>query len=77
MSSDPSVDLINKYYIFDNTFALSGKELLACIYSEKQRHMQAQLDLRSSVPKEHIGVFHEKLEFHGGSLLFYTTLKGQ
>jgi hypothetical protein len=43
--------------VFDNTLAFNGKDLLASINSKKQRHLQAQLDLRSSVPKDHIGIF--------------------
>ena len=80
MSSDTWAALINKYYVFDNTLAFNGKDLLASINSKKQRHLQAQLDLRSSVPKDHIGIFREKHRFHGGSSytwFFYATDKGQ
>ena len=46
MSSDTWAALINKYYVFDNTLAFNGKDLLASINSKNQRHLQEKLDLR-------------------------------
>jgi len=40
--------LINKYYVFDSDLAFTGKELLASINNQKQRHLQSQMDLKST-----------------------------
>jgi hypothetical protein len=60
MSSDTWAAIINKYCIFDNNLAFSGKELLASINSQKQRHLQSQMDLKTKIPTDHVGIFHDE-----------------
>ena len=80
MSSDTWAAILNKYYVFDNNLAFSGKELLASINSQKQRHLQSQMDLKTNIPTDHVGIFRDKHRFRGNSSytwFFYATTKGQ
>ena len=80
MSSDTWAAILNKYYVFDNNLAFSGKELLASINSQKQRHLQSQMDLKMKIPTDHVGIFRDKHRFRGNSSytwFFYATTKGQ
>jgi len=79
MSSDTWAALINKYYVFDSDLAFTGKELLASINNQKQRHLQSQMDLKTNIPFDHVGIFWEKHRFKGKSSyswFFYATTKG-
>jgi hypothetical protein len=67
MSTDTWAALINKYYVFDSNLVFTGKELLASINNQKQRHLQSQIDLKSNIPFDHVGIFHEKHRFKGKS----------
>jgi hypothetical protein len=40
----------------------TGKELLASINNQKQRHLQLQMDLKSNIPFDHVGIFREKTQ---------------
>jgi hypothetical protein len=64
MSADTWAALINKYYVFDNDLAFTGKELLA---NQKQRHLQTQMDLKTNIPFDHVGICREKHRFKGKS----------
>ena len=79
MSSDTWAAIINKYYVFDNNLAFSGKELLASINSQKQHHLQSQMDLKTNIPTDHVGIFRDKHRFWGNSSytwFFMQQLKG-
>jgi hypothetical protein len=65
MSSDTWAALINKYYVFDSDLAFTGKELLASTNNQKQRHLQSQMDLKTNIPFDHVGIFWEKHRFKG------------
>jgi hypothetical protein len=78
MSSDTWAALINKYYVFDSDLAFTGKELLASINAQKQRHLQSQMDLKTNMPIDHVGIFREKHRFKGKSYyscFLYATTK--
>ena len=80
MSSDTWAAILNKYYVFDNNLAFSGKELLASINSQKQRHLQSQMDLKTNIPTDHVGIFRDKHRFRGNSSytwFFMQQLKGR
>ena len=79
MSSDTWAALINKYYVFDSDLSFTGKELLASINAQKQRHLQSQMDHKTNMPIDHVGIFREKHRFKGKSSyswFFYATTKG-
>jgi len=80
MSSNTWAALINKYYVFDSNLVFTGKELelLASVNNQKQRYLQSQMDLKSNIPFDHVGIFREKHRFKGKSSypwFFYATTK--
>jgi hypothetical protein len=57
MSSDTWAKLIAKYCIIDSALNYNGTELDNCLISRQNILLQAQVDLKSNVPKDHLGIF--------------------
>ena len=61
-------------------YHLVVKSCLLVINSQKQRHLQSQMDLKTNIPTDHVGIFRDKHRFRGNSSytwFFYATTKGQ
>ena len=66
MSADIWAKLLTKYSLTtpeQSTFDGSGLE--RCILSRKNRWLQDQMDLRSNITIDHVGIFREKLRRKG------------
>jgi len=73
MSAETWAQLIIKYSIVDSSLMLNGEQLDNCINSRENKHLQDEMDLRLSIPKDHIGIFH-KLQRKTGSTKKYPTI---
>jgi len=79
MSSDTWAKLIAKYCITDSTLIFNGTELNKCLNSRQNVHLREQMDMKSNIPKDHIGIFRDTLRKHGCKVMYYyyATEKGQ
>ena len=71
MSSDTWAKLIAKYCITDCTLTYNGTELDKCLNGRQNILLRAQMDLKSNVPKDHLGIFRETLRKHGCKVSYY------
>jgi hypothetical protein len=60
MSAETWVQLIVKYSIVDSSLMFNGEQLEKCMNSREHKHLQDEMDLRLSIPKDHIGSFREQ-----------------
>jgi hypothetical protein len=57
MSSDTWANLITKYCISDHTLSVNGTQLDKCLNSRQNSMLREQMDMKTNVPEDHIGVF--------------------
>ncbi len=60
MSAETWAQLIVKYSIVDSSLVFNGEQLDKCINSRENKHLRDEMDLRLSIPKDHIGIFREQ-----------------
>ena len=80
MSAETWVQLIVKYSIVDSSLMFNGEKLDKCINSRENKHLQDEMDLRLSIPKDHIGIFHEQQRKKGSTKrtsYYYATTSGK
>ena len=67
MSAETWAQLIIKYSIVDSSLMFNGEQLDKCINSRENKHLQDEMDLRLSIPKDHIGIFREQQRKKGST----------
>jgi hypothetical protein len=71
MSAKTWVQLIVKYSITDPTLGFYGDQLDRCLNSRENVRLREQMDLKSNVPGDHIGIFCEHIRKNGMSKKIY------
>jgi hypothetical protein len=71
MSSDTWAKLIAKYCIEDISLTYNGSQLDKCLNGRQNILLRAQMDMKSNVPKDHLGIFRETLRKHGSKVSYY------
>ena len=71
MSSDTWAKLIAKYCIEDISLTYNGSQLDKCLNGSQNILLRAQMDMKSNVPKDHLGIFRETLRKHGSKVSYY------
>ena len=80
MSAETWAQLIVKYSIVDSSLMFNGEQLDKCINSRENKHLRDEMDLRLSIPKDHIGIFHEQQRKKGSTKktsYYYATTSGK
>jgi hypothetical protein len=80
MSAETWAQLIVKYSIADSSLMFNREQLDKCINSRENKHLQDEMDLRLSIPKDHIGIFHEQQRKKGSTKrtsYYYATTSGK
>jgi hypothetical protein len=67
MSAETLAQLIVKYSIVDSSLMFNGEQLDKYINSRENKHLQDEMDLRLSIPKDHIGIFREQQRKKGST----------
>ena len=81
MSAETWAQLIVKYSIVDSSLIFNGEQLEKCLNSRENKGLREEMDLRTMIPKDHIGIFHEQMRKKGSTkkcsyLLRYTCSDG-
>ncbi len=79
-SAETWAAVINKFCIFYESLTFSGKELICSINNRKHPHLHDEMDLRTNIPIDHVGVFQDKYRVHGSkttSGFYYDTVNGK
>ena len=80
MSVDTWAELIKHHYSLNDSLSFTGNQLLKALSSKQHRHLFTLMDAdQSSVPKDHISIFHDKYWPQTSAkhiYCFYATLKG-
>ena len=71
MSAETWAQLIVKYSIIDETLVFDGNQLDKCLNSRENVRLREQMDLKSNVLGDHIGIFHEHIRKKGMSKKLY------
>ncbi len=62
MSTETWAQLIVKYSIVNASLMFNGEQLEQCLNSRENKGLREEMDLRTMIPKDHIGIFCEKNE---------------
>jgi hypothetical protein len=79
-SAEAWAAVINKFCIFYESLTFSSKELICSSNNRKHRHLQDEMDLRTNIPIDHVGIFQDKYRVHGSkttSWFYYATRNGE
>jgi hypothetical protein len=71
MSAETWAQLIVKYSIIDPSLVFCGDQLDKCLNSRENVRLREQMDLKSNVPGDHIGIFREHIRKKGMSKKLY------
>jgi hypothetical protein len=80
MSAETWAQLIVKYSIVDSFLIFNGEQLEKCLNSRENKGLREEMDLRTMIPKDHIGIFREQMRKKGSTKkcsYYYATTSGQ
>ena len=67
MSTETWAKLIVKYSIVDSSLMFNGEQLEKCLKRRENKGLREEMDLRTMIPKDHIGIFCEKMRKKGST----------
>ncbi len=67
MSTETWAKLIVKYSIVDSSLTFNGEQLEKCLNSRENKGLREEMDLRTMISKDHVGIFHEQMRKKGST----------
>ena len=80
MSTETWAKLIVKYSIVDSSLIFNGEQLEKCLNSRENKGLREEMELRTMISKDHVGIFREQMRKKGSTKkcsYYYATTPGQ